>query len=48
MSEIQPNTAESQNLCMRGNSKRENIESPVVSQLSFFDIWGTVGKRLVR
>jgi hypothetical protein len=32
MSENRPNTAESQNLGMHGNSKRENIESPAASQ----------------
>ena len=32
-------TAESENLSMRGNSKRENRETPVASQGSFFDLW---------
>jgi RNA-directed DNA polymerase len=39
MSENKPNTAESKNLCMHGNSKRENIESPAVSQRTFYEIW---------
>jgi RNA-directed DNA polymerase len=32
-------TAESENLSMRGNSKRENRETPEASQGSFFDLW---------
>lgn len=39
MSKIPTNTAESKNLSMRGNSKCENIESPVASQMTFYDIW---------
>jgi RNA-directed DNA polymerase len=39
MSENQLNTAESQNLCMHGNSKRENIESPAASQRTFYELW---------
>ncbi|MFO0203419.1 MAG: group II intron reverse transcriptase/maturase, partial [Alphaproteobacteria bacterium] len=39
MSENRPNTAESQNLGMHGNSKRENIESPAASQRTFYEIW---------
>lgn len=32
-------TAESENLSMRGNSNRENIESPSSSQRTFFELW---------
>jgi group II intron reverse transcriptase/maturase len=39
MSEIPSDTAESQNLSMRGNSRRENIEIPAASQMTFYDIW---------
>jgi group II intron reverse transcriptase/maturase len=35
----QADTAESENLSMRGNSKRENRETPAASQGSLFDLW---------
>jgi hypothetical protein len=32
-------TAESKNLSMRGNSNRENRETPGTSQRTFFELW---------
>ena len=37
--EADVDTAESENLSMRRNSKRENRESPEISQRTFFDLW---------
>lgn len=43
MSQTNQNTTESQNPGMRGNSNRENIESPISSQMTFFEIWERLG-----